>query len=257
MSDEEKRQIVEKILAEQLQLDEDYNGDEQTPAEPNVDIFSPYILKQIEESKQNNEAAFQSYWEADEENISPWTKEQIDKDPAKQLISHAESGELDAIKDLFAKKIPAEIQTMLLYKDSDGYTAMHRACYSNCLDVIKYLATFENNPDYPLVDQFNARTDMGWTPLHSAVYWNNFKSVEYLLYSGLADVNVKTNSGQTSLHLAAGNSKTKETLILLLMHPLIDYKLKNDQGELAIDIARRSCKYHALFEMTEDHLNDL
>jgi hypothetical protein len=261
MSEEDKRELIEQILDSQLKLSEEpstSNPDELgPPGDSEIDIFSPEVLKQIQESKLTNQAAFQSYWEADEEDVSPWTQEQIDQDPAKQLLSHAESGELDGIRALFEKKTPLEIQAMLMYKDSDGYTAMHRACYSNCVDIIKFLVEFENHPDFPLVDQLNARTDMGWTPLHSAVYWNNFKSVEYLLYSGVADVNVQTNSGQTCLHLAASNSTSKETLLLLLMHPLIDFKLKNDQGELPIDIARRSCKFHALFEITEPHLNEI
>lgn len=230
---------------------------ELAPPEPETDLFSEEMLKAIAESKKNNQAAFQSYWEMDENDISPWTPNQISQDPAKQLISHAENGELDEIKKLFENKPPVEIEKMLMSADSDGYTAMHRACYSNFVPVIKYLISFESHPDMSQVDQLNARTDMGWTPLHSAVYWNNFKSVEYLLKHAKADVNVQTNSGQTCLHLTGQNSHGRETILLLVTHPRVKFNLKNNQNELAIDIARRSCKFNALYEIGEDHLNVL
>ena len=107
------------------------------------------------------------------------------------------------------------------------------------------------------LDQLSARTDMGWTPLHSAVYWNNFSSVEYLLKWAGADVNARTNSGQTCLHLAGQNSAHWETLLLLFTHPLLRLTVRNDQGETAGEIARRSCKHHALYEIVDDHLNKL
>jgi hypothetical protein len=258
MSEEDKRELIENLLTEQCNLDDGHYDDiGPNPGESDVDIFSPEVLKQIEEAKRTNKPAFQSYWEADEEDVSPWTDDQIAQDPAKQLISHAENGELDAIKALVATRTPLEIQTLLMYKDSDGYTAMHRACYSNHVHIIEYLMTFENNKEMPLLDQLNARTEMGWTPLHSAVYWNNFKSVEYLLSTG-TNVNVQTtDSGQTCLHLAGSNSTSRESLLLLLTHPNIDYHVKNSQGETASDIAKRLCKFHKLFEITEENFNIL
>ena len=255
--DPEQIKVIQDLISQQAESQYDNNPYENAAPDTEVDIFSPETLKLIEESKKNNQTSFQSYWEADENDVSPWSKEQIDQDPAKQLISHAEDGDLDKIKDLFSNKTPIEIQELLRTKDADGYTALHRACYSNFVHVIEYLVSFESNPDMPLVDQLNARTEMGWTPLHSAVYWNNFKSVEYLLNYAHADVNVQTNSGQSCLHLAAQNSNSKETLLLLLTHPSANFYLKNDQGEAAIEIAQRSCKFYALFEMTEDHLNKI
>ena len=222
-----------------------------------IDVFSPETLREIAQCKQQNQSQFQSHWEMDENDIDEWSTDQIANDPAKQLISYAESGQLEQIKALFANKTSVEIEKLLMSHDSDGYTAMHRACYSNCVHVIKYLVSFEDNVDMPKLDQLNARTDMGWTPLHSAVYWNNFSSVEFLLKYANADVNIQTNSGQTCLHLAAQNSSTKETLLLLLSHPFIDFTLKNDQHEPAIEIARRSCKHYRLYETTENHLNKL
>lgn len=156
-------------------------------------------------------------------------------------------------------------------KDSDGYTAMHRACYSNMLDVVKYLISLENeltaaaqNSDscktttsYDRVNQLENRTEMGWTPLHSAVYWNSYQCVEYLLKNLGANPNAKSNSGQTCLHLASQQSTGRESLLLLLTNPRTEFYLTNDQGETAYDIARRSCKYNSLFEMTELSLNSV
>ena len=146
-------------------------------------------------------------------------------------------------------------QSLLIGKDSDGYTAMHRAAYSNQLEIVKYLVSFENNSEMPDVNQLDARTDMGWTPLHSAAYWNCFKIVEYLIKHANADVNAKSNSGQTCLHLAAQQSEGRETVLILLTNPNIDFGIRKDQGESARDIAIRSSKYNALFEITHDNLN--
>lgn len=147
-------------------------------------------------------------------------------------------------------------------KDPDGYTAMHRACYSNMLEVVKYLLALEAKchdgveAEKP-TSQLEARTEMGWTPLHSAVYWNNYACVEYLLKVAHADPNARSNSGQTCLHLAAQQSTGRESLLLLLTNPRTDFYIKNDQNETAYDIAKRSCKYNALFEITEPCLNTL
>lgn len=153
-------------------------------------------------------------------------------------------------------------EKMLNFKDSDGYTALHRASYSNQLDVVKYLLSFEDmsaDGSYrmPDLNQLDARTDMGWTPLHSAAYWNSYQVVEYLIKHAKVDVNARSKSGQTPLHVAAQQSTGLETLLLLLTSPFVDYSVKNDQGETASDIAQRSCKHHALFEMTDDNLNRL
>lgn len=144
-----------------------------------------------------------------------------------------------------------------MFKDSDGYTALHRAAYSNSIEVVKYLTSFEDNSEMPLLNQLEARTDMGWTPLHSAVYWNSYQVVEYLLKYLNADPNLKSNSGQTCLHLAAQQSNIRETLLLLLTSPFINFSIKNDQGESALEIATRSSKYNALYEITQDNLNKL
>lgn len=139
---------------------------------------------------------------------------------------------------------------------------MHRACYSNMLDVVKFLVRLEldltcddASNSTPMVNQLEARTEMGWTPLHSAVYWNSYVCVEYLLNIAGANPNARSNSGQTCLHLAAQQSTGRESILLLLVSPKIDFEIQNEQGETAYDIAKRSCKHNALFEITESRLN--
>jgi hypothetical protein len=246
-----------------LSLDSQQLSQTQTPSSstgiPEADIFTPSMMAMIQTAKENNVNAFQSYWEADENDISGWSEGQISQDPAKQLVTYAENGQLDEIKLLFEKiNDPQDLTRMLMFKDSDGYSAMHRAAYSNMLHVIKFLVAFEFRADMGSeLNQLAARTDMGWTPLHSAVYWNSFRVVEYLLKHGQADANLKSNSGQTCLHLAAQNSNTRESLLLLLFSPGVDFTIRNDQNERAYDIAIRCSKYNALFEITEPHLNEI
>ena len=150
-----------------------------------------------------------------------------------------------------------------MYQDDDGYTAMHRAAYSSQLAVVDYLLTLEeaqasgDDGDMPALSQLEARTQMGWTPLHSAAYWNCHRVLERMLVHPTADVNARSSGGQTPLHLAAQQSTGRETLLLLLTNPSTHFDVRNEQGETASDIAARSCKYHALFEIADANLNHL
>jgi hypothetical protein len=253
----------ERTEAEVETQEERQNFEENCMPIPESDLFTEGTMELIQDAKEKNASAFQSYWEADEENIENWTDREIDLDPAKKLITLAEYGKLEEIKQLVSQLQSDpnwKVDALLVAKDSDGYTAMHRACYSNMLEVVKYLLELEANcvvNGEASVNQLEARTEMGWTPLHSAVYWNSYQVVEYLLKCASANPNLKSNSGQTCLHLAAQQSTGRESLLLLLTHPRIDFNARNDQNETAYDIARRSCKYNALFEMTEENLNRL
>jgi ankyrin repeat protein len=95
----------------------------------------------------------------------------------------------------------------------------------------------------------------GWTPLHSAAFWNAFRIVEYFIKYTNVDVNSASDGGQTPLHLAAQNSKNRETSLVLLMSPFINFSQQNDQEDTALDIAKRSSKFHDLYEIGEDYLN--
>lgn len=95
-------------------------------------------------------------------------------------------------------------------QDQDGYSALHRAAYSNAFQASVFL--LEKGSSVTL------KTNDGWTPLHSAARWNwyNWKKFYYflpvnwlfssqvaaLLLSHGADVNAKTNGGTTPIQLA-------------------------------------------------------
>lgn len=237
-------------------MDENENEEEQIPiAEEN--IFTSDMVQRIKEAKEKNQSAFQSYWEYDENDIDKWSEKEIEADDEKKFITLAESGKLSEIKNLVKNQTSEEnVAKMLKFKDSDGYTALHRAAYSNNLEVVKFLLSLEEKSNIK-VNQLEAVTNMGWTPLHSACYWNSFRVVEYLIKYCNADCNLKSDSGQTCLHLIAQQSSPKESLLLLLTNPFTMFGSKNSQNETAYDIAIRSSKYNSLFEITQDYLNKL
>lgn len=81
----------------------------------------------------------------------------------------------------------AENPTLVSYQDQDGYTALHRASYSDHSEVIKYLIAHGA--------QVEKGTEDGWTPLHCATHWNSYKAARQLVNSN-ANVNAQTNGGR-------------------------------------------------------------
>ncbi|PSN30994.1 Ankyrin repeat domain-containing protein 49 [Blattella germanica] len=175
--------------------------------------------------------------------VSGWDDdtEGIDEDrnpcstPMREILCAAESGNLAKIATLISLN-PELIQAT----DKDGYTPLHRACYSNHF-LLKHGANI------------HAETEDGWQPLHSACKWNNAHCAANLLEHG-ADPNV---TSLTPLHLAASNSHARDTLQLLLMHPDIKTDVKNGSNELPVDLAQRCGKYSSLFEITEPCINQM
>lgn len=98
------------------------------------------------------------------------------------MLWAAENGELETLKELITKQ-PGLVHA----RDSDGYTPLHRAAYSNHVNVISYLLSVGAN--------VGAKTELGWTPLHSASNWNNYASVARLLAAG-ADPTALSDGGQ-------------------------------------------------------------
>ena len=136
---------------------------------------------------------------------------------------------------------------LIKFQDSDGYTALHRASYSNHLDAARLL--LQSGAD------LSATTHEGWTPLHSACRWNSSKVVELLLGWG-ADPNRPTEGGQTPLHLAAFCERSRATLQLLLMCDLVHGNVKNCQGDTPRDIAARNSNGVTLFDdLLDDCVN--
>lgn len=104
----------------------------------------------------------------------------------------------------------------------------------------------------------DAKTADGWTPLHSATYWGQAEVMSKLISRG-ADVNSRTAGSQTPLHLAASspNGGNLKALQILLLNEFVDVNAVNKLGETPRTIAERSSKYHRLFEIAADNVNNL
>ncbi|KAL1502363.1 hypothetical protein ABEB36_007512 [Hypothenemus hampei] len=159
----------------------------------------------------------------------------------RNILEAAEQGDLEVIKDLLSQD-----PSLIHATDKDKYTPLHRACYSNQLNVVKYLV--HNGAD------ISAKTEMNWEPLHSCCQWSHVECAAFLIQNG-ANVNALSEGGQTPLHIAASHGKNYDTVQLLLMHPYINPHLKNNSGETAADLAKRSSKYYNVFDIVDPVLS--
>ncbi|XP_053676419.1 ankyrin repeat domain-containing protein 49 [Anopheles nili] len=163
-----------------------------------------------------------------------------DKDPKATLERHvlwaAAENKFETVEAIVSRK-PSVVHAT----DSDGYTALHKACYCNNREMALLLLRYGANP--------NALTDMGWTPLHSACKWNNASCAALILQHG-ADVNARSNGDQTPLHIAVTVSSCRSTLVTLLMDARCDSEFRNNSDEMAVQIAKRSGECYPLFTMT-------
>lgn len=91
--------------------------------------------------------------------------------PIDHVLWAAEHNKLDTLRELLVAK-PGLVHS----RDSDGYTPLHRAAYSNHLDAISLLLSFGA--------KVSSKSELGWTPLHSACNWNNYHIVARLLAAG-------------------------------------------------------------------------
>ena len=158
------------------------------------------------------------------------SEEEEDEDPGEgrpgeRLLWAAQYNKLELVKSLLSTQ-----PDLVHHCDSDRYTALHRAAYSDHYEVVDFL--LEAGAD-PL-----AVTEDGWTALHSAARWNCARCVERLVL--VVPVNSLTKGGQTPLHLTS-QSNNRETLELLLAHPDIDPTITNSQVGLS-SLAR--CRGH-------------
>ncbi|RZC36667.1 Ankyrin repeat domain containing protein [Asbolus verrucosus] len=175
----------------------------------------------------------------DEEGIE--TERNPNDNPSKRILLAAENGRLETLKALLE-----ENPELINVTDKEGYSPLHRACYGNHVETVKYL--LQNGANIA------AKTELQWEPLHSCCRWNHIESAQILLAEG-ADVNAPSEGGQTPLHIAASHGACYDMVQLLLMHPYINPNLKNISGETAFDIARRSSKYRNVFDMVDPLLD--
>ncbi|VUZ40183.1 unnamed protein product [Hymenolepis diminuta] len=173
-----------------------------------------HTTEEVMRAKETNPGMFVSAWQADEEDISYWTKKDLKKDPKKLFILSGQRGDIDTMKSILESEVgpswvdePERLNEFLLAKDDDGYTALHRAVYSGQVLAAEFLIRTGAN--------IESQTADCWRPLHSAVFWNQLACVQLLLEVG-ADITALTSSEQSVLHLALANNQTPETLAYLL-----------------------------------------
>jgi ankyrin repeat protein len=97
------------------------------------------------------------------------------------MLQAAENGQLEEVKSL--------IQTdpsLVNVTDKEGYTPLHRACYGNHVEIVKYL--LQNGANIA------AKTELQWEPLHSCCRWNHIECAQVLISEG-ADVNALSEGG--------------------------------------------------------------
>ncbi|KJH46928.1 DHHC zinc finger domain protein [Dictyocaulus viviparus] len=183
------------------------------------------LLEEIRSTKKNNPGVsqfafhclalqvtlagmFVSAWQEDEHGIV----EANLNDPKEKFLKEAEKGNVDVLRSMLQ-----ETPDLLSSCDEDGYTALHRAAYNDHLEALLFL--LEKGADsgarvhliyvsglFKIVVQFTllckqSRTKQGWTPLHSAANWGNYKIVGQLISHGV-DVNARSHGSVTPLHLA-------------------------------------------------------
>ncbi|CAE7250632.1 rplA [Symbiodinium sp. CCMP2456] len=125
----------------------------------------------------------------------------MDLDP---ILTHAESGDLDAMKAVLADS--DSVNKRLKLRDADKRTALHRACAAGHEQIVAHLLSHRANP--------NVEDEEEWTPLHSAASRGS-ASVATLLTEAGADCDATTSSGTSALHYAA--SKGHDEVIRILI----------------------------------------
>ena len=144
----------------------------------------------------------------------------------KKLIAQGVNvSELDANQDaplvIAAYKGYTDIVKLLLEAGADvtavdpgmKATALHAAAYAGRAEAAKLLIAYHIDIDKQ--GPYN-----GYTALHDAIWQSNVETVEVLLNAG-ANLNLKSNSGQTPLDFA--KAKKNQRIITLIEQKLADH----------------------------------
>ncbi len=150
----------------------------------------------------------------------------LENNPPLDIFEAASLGREDLVNELL-KQDPSLARQF----SSDGFTALHFACYFASGETSALL--LEKGADPVAV----SRNPMHLMPLHSAASARNAKAAQVLLEHG-AGVNAKQEKGWTPLHAAAQNGD-QATADILLEHGA-DPNLANDDGVTAVELAKKS-----------------
>ncbi len=133
----------------------------------------------------------------------------------------AESGKLVGISELLSTGINVDL------KDSHGCTPLHCATLSEHAHAMQSL--LDHGTDVNAVDLHL------YTPLRYAVVWKHHESILEVLLRNGADMEMRSGSGFTVLHLAA-NMELKDLLLLLLNYGA-EVDAKHLYGNVALHFA--------------------
>ncbi|CAL8090722.1 unnamed protein product [Orchesella dallaii] len=86
---------------------------------------------------------------------------------------------------------------------------------------------------------WNATETQHDSPLHHAAFWGNLSAVK-LFIQWKCDVNAKNTRGNTPLHkVLLGQTHTALAIVTELVNNRADLNIKNDTGDLPVDLARK------------------
>lgn len=192
-------------------------------------------------SDEGDDSFPQTFFDRKQTEPSAWDEVSDSEEPTKRtpedckdILEAAEDGYLEMVRK-FIEQNPSCINV----PDEDGYTALHRACYNNHVEVVKYL--LEHGADV------GARTNDGWQPIHSSAQWGNVQILRILCSWG-ADLNSKTVGGNTPFHLAVSKPRNGQLIEYLLFHDDVDIEAINDAGDSPYNICKRYSKHYKLWE---------
>lgn len=162
-------------------------------------------------------------------------------DPLQLLLKAAEKNNVSELNRILSED-PSLVQAV----DSDGYTALHRACYANHPDAAQALLAAGAS--------VRARTVDGWEPLHCACKWSALQCAAVLLQHG-ADPNSPSEGGLTPVHLAATQTKSRALLEAMLWNPFVDVHARSRANDTPKELAARHGPWASLFDLVADEIN--
>ncbi len=102
--------------------------------------------------------------------------------------------------------------------DNNRWTHLHVAVAEDQVELVKVLLRSLK------VEQLNAKTQSGYTPLYLACEKGNLKTIQLLLHK-TADINIANGpNGETALHLATKKNKLDVLALVLEKKPKVDLK---------------------------------
>ena len=172
------------------------------------------------------------------EKIVGWPKQRMSVPQMIKEVELKRDGKLSRLSKLTYKWIQhvsdqylASLNINLDNVNEDGVSILHLLAEINGSKFIRCI--MKKIKDVDPIDS------SGQTPLHRACAFSKYKSAKVLLEHG-ADVNIKTETGDTPLMILAGEKKTKKKFFKLLLDFNAKRETENNESMRAVDIARMS-----------------